>query len=155
MTKKTIYDWITEHVAHEGDECLIWPFSRQPTGYGQVGIAGRKTGYAHRVMCELAHGASPTPNHEVAHSCGRGRHGCVNPKHLSWKTPSENQRDRRGHGTHNTVGFRYYPKLTDEQVRYIRALKGKKTQRELAAEFRVSFQTISSIHRGKHRLSAV
>jgi hypothetical protein len=110
--------WIRDHVGHDGTECLIWPFHRNPvSGHGYVGFNGR-TSLAHRMMCRLAHGEPPTPGHEVAHECGNGRLGCINPSHLSWKTKSENQLDRRRHGT---TGRGRKHKLTPQQVAEIRA----------------------------------
>ena len=83
--------WIKEHVAYEGDDCLIWLFARSNNGYGCLRTNGRKY-YAHRLMCELAHG-EPIGRVDAAHSCGRGRDGCVNPKHLRWATRLENMQD--------------------------------------------------------------
>lgn len=93
------YCWLVAHKDYAGDDCLTWPFSRVQQGYGNFGHLGMVQ-YAHRFMCELAHGPAPTPQHQACHSCGRGHEGCVNPRHLEWKTPRENQLDRRRHGTH-------------------------------------------------------
>jgi hypothetical protein len=58
-------------------ECLLWPFSkRNGRGY----ITG---GPVSRVVCKMAHGEPPTPEHDAAHFyCGNER--CVNPHHLRW-----------------------------------------------------------------------
>ena len=135
--------WIREHVAYSGDDCLMWPFGRC-NGYGTLGHEGSHH-YAHRMMCELAHGPAPDGCH-ASHSCGRGHEGCVNPKHLSWKTVSENQRDRRVHGTkgNGPVG-----KLDEQKVKAIRLLAGKMPQRELAEIFGVSRSQISWVVTGK------
>lgn len=138
--------WIREHAAHRSDECLIWPFSTNGTGYGRLGFEGQGY-YAHRFMCELVHGAAPSPDHEVAHSCGNGMRGCVNPRHLEWKTRSENHLDRRRHGTHATSTCGPRGKLTSAQRMEILALKGKLPQRTIAARYGVHFETISRIHR--------
>jgi hypothetical protein len=136
-------EWLQAHVDYDGEECLIWPFSRDPNGYGHCGAD-----WAHRVMCALVHGPAPTEDHETAHSCGRGKFGCVHPKHVSWKTRSENQLERRRHGTHGKrKGVRYW--LTPGDVAHIRALRGKKTQRELAKIYGVSWQTIGMVQRGE------
>jgi len=74
--------WLKERVAYDGEECLIWPFSGNHQGYGHLGYFG-KVVKAHRLMCILAHGEPPTPEHHAAHSCGRGHLGCVHPGHLS------------------------------------------------------------------------
>lgn len=115
---KTI-QWIQDHLSYPHDDwCLIWPFSRT-RGYGQFGYLG-KGYYAHRYMCELVHGAAPSPEHQAAHSCGNGVEGCVNPKHLSWKTQSENQLDCRQHGTQAKSYDGISGRLSAEQAHQIR-----------------------------------
>lgn len=140
------YLWIVANVAHQSDECLVWPFSTNGTGYGRLGYDGRGY-YAHRLMCEMAHGTAPTPDLEVAHSCGNGMGGCCNPRHLEWKTRSENHLDRRRHGTHATSKYGPRGKLTSTDKMEILALKGKMPQRVIAAKYGVHFETISRIHR--------
>lgn len=107
--------WICDHVEYDKDECLIWPFGRLLNGYGQA-----ENGVASRIMCEEAHGPAPSSDHHAAHSCGNGQLGCMNPRHLSWKTRAENEADKRIHGT-SPQGERHpRSRLTVEQVRYIR-----------------------------------
>ncbi len=133
--------FIREHAAYQGGDCVFWPFTRAD-GYGTVSYLG-KIYRAHRYMCELVKGPPPTPLHQAAHSCGNGRKGCVNPKHLSWKTNSENQLDRRAHGTANVwAGRNGGGKITPEQDAQIRELAKTKTQMELADMFGVTHSTI-------------
>jgi hypothetical protein len=148
MTKKpTAFDWIDSHKDYQGSECLTWPYFRDQNGYGRLGRRGQMF-WAHRAMCERAHGPAPSSAHEAAHSCGNGKRGCVNPCHLAWKTKSENQRERRVHGTHGKgKGPRY--KFTAEQVAYVRANPDRLTQAQLAAMFGVSWQNIGMIQRGE------
>lgn len=133
------------HVGHTGEDCLTWPFKANIDGYGMV-MVNRKNWMAHRLMCELAHGLPPTPKHQAAHECGNGNKGCVNPRHLSWKTQHENQQDRWKHGTQN-IGQR--GRLTYAERMEVRALKGKVTQAELARRFGLDRTSISSIQRAK------
>lgn len=94
--------FLFDHVEHqEKDECLIWPFGRDEEGYGRVKITAMGKVSAPRAMCILAHGDPPSPKHQSAHSCGKGRDACINPNHLSWKTPKENIADKEIHGTMN------------------------------------------------------
>ncbi len=137
--------WLRARVGYQGDDCLIWPFCLC-SGYGHFGHEGENH-YAHRFMCELVNGPPPTPFHEAAHSCGRGHLGCVSPIHLEWKTTSDNQLDRTLHGTRNIGGPR--GKITFEQAEEIRALKGQKTQQEIAAMFGISRSQVSWIMTGK------
>ena len=144
---KTV-QWLCDHVKHDGKYCLIWPFYRNPNGYGTLGFGG-KNQWAHRAMCEMAHGPAPSPDHEAAHSCGNGHMGCAHPKHLSWKTRSGNRLDCREHGTHSRHFDGNKGRLTDDQVEGIRALKGKKTQAEIAFTFGVSEPTVRDIFLGR------
>lgn len=133
---------------YEGDMCLIWPYSKNTVGYGQVKYGDRME-YVHRLACIEANGPPPTPSHEAAHSCGKGSSGCFNKRHLSWKTRLENQADRVGHGTH-IFGERHgRAKISEEAARAILAMKGAKSQRAIAAEFGVSQSHVSEIHKGK------
>lgn len=134
--KGEAHRWICEHVTHAGDDCLIWPFKSNQTGYAYFQHLGLRY-RAHRYMCQLAHGEPPSPNHQAAHSCGNGRRGCMNPRHLSWKTNGENQLDRREHGTAQRGA-----KLTVEQVTIIRSLKGVVPQTSLAKLCGVTHSTI-------------
>lgn len=130
--------WLAGHVNHTGDACLPWPFSRDGrVGRGQMGYNGKHY-WAHRLMCEMAHGAPPTPKHQAAHNCGKGHYGCVNPRHLEWKTNSENQLDRAKNG--NALRNPHGPRggLTPAQQVKIVSLKGKMTQVAIAAKFGVS-----------------
>jgi HNH endonuclease len=138
--------FIRDHQAYpHKDWCLIWPFSTT-RGYGRFGYHG-KGYYAHRFMCELAHGRPPSDVHEAAHSCGDT--ACVNPHHLSWKTPSANGLDCRKHGTHVRSRYSCGGKITVEQAETIRSLMGVKKLRELADEYGVSESAISNVWVGK------
>ncbi|MBB3521072.1 hypothetical protein [Rhizobium sp. BK456] len=134
---------------HVGDDCLTWPFGRNTSGYGQVWNGG-KPFVVSRYVCELVHGAPPTPEHEAAHSCGKGSQGCISPGHLSWKTPADNNADRLLHGTHNRGERSGVAKLTEVDVLEIIALKGKETQTKLAKRFGVAIGTIANIHVGRN-----
>ena len=152
MKKKcSAYEWLVAHVGYTGEDCLNWPFSRAD-GYGQVSLPGtRKIARANRIMCELVHGPAPTPQHQAAHECGRGANGCVHPKHLFWKTVSENSKDCVAHGTHNSTAKR--GKISPAQADEIKALvqAGELTQAEIAAKYGISRPHVSGIWRGvKH-----
>lgn len=133
--------WIKAHLDYNKEPCLRWPFAYDMgVGRGRLGWNGQNY-WAHRLMCELAHGPAPVDKPQVAHSCGNGHMGCVNPKHLSWSDQSENHLDRRRHGTAAT-GIGNRSKLTLEQIGQIRALKGKQTQMETARQFGISHANV-------------
>lgn len=115
-------EWLAAHVDHAGEACLTWPFGRTSRGAAAVNVDGRNVPAA-RVMCAMAHGPAPTPDHEAAHGCGKGHEACVNPRHLRWATRSENQQDRLIHGTHGRGERGGRAILTEEAVRRIRTTR--------------------------------
>lgn len=123
--------WLKDHVSYKGEGCLIWPFWTDPDhGRGKLGVDG-KIYWAHNYMCFLVNGPAPEGKPQSAHSCGNGHLGCVHPEHLSWKSNSENQIDRRAHGRpEGARGPRTH--LTPAQVATIRDMKGKVPQFTLA-----------------------
>lgn len=129
---------------YQGDDCLTWPFARDDKGYGRFFADGR-TRIVSRVVCEMVHGEPPTHNHEAAHSCGKGHLGCVNPRHLSWKTTSANHMDKVEHGTHNRGSRHPWAKLREADVQEIRRLRPTTTTRELAARYGVTQSCIDTI----------
>lgn len=139
--------FLREHVNDADGPCLTWPMFRNPNGYGMFGVNGGHY-WAHRYMCELANGPAPI-GHEAAHSCGRGKDGCVHPKHLSWKTKSGNLHDAKAHGTHPGGRWGNKGQLTPAQVIEIRNLKGQKTQAEIAAMFGIKEPTLRDIFSGR------
>lgn len=144
--------WLVEHKDHSGLECLQWPFSKTGVGYGlvrvQPGNPSMQT--ASRYMCELANGPPPFEWYQAAHSCGD--RGCVNPKHLSWKTPTDNLLDRREHGTFPQGSRNPNSKLSAADVSYILSMKGMVVQQRLAEMFGVSHGTISRIMSGQRSI---
>lgn len=142
--------WLLAHVHHDGDECLIWPFTRSSSGYGVICIDGRQRP-AHREICERAHGPAPTQDHHAAHSCGRGHDGCVNRRHLRWATPAENQADRLAHGTSSRGAGNGCALLAEDQVLEIRNdLARGARQSDLARRFGVHISTIHLIKTGRN-----
>lgn len=135
-------DWLKDHVGFEGPDCLVFPFTNDR--YGNIQIDG-KNWTANRMMCTLAHGEPPTPEHEAAHLCGNGHLACVHPQHLEWKTPTENQADRLAHDTHVRGERCKTSKLKVGQVRVIRSLRGSKTARQVAEQFSVHKSAIKAI----------
>lgn len=134
------------------DGCWNWQRTTNGDGYPMLRVSGRMV-YAHRLAYELGVGAVPEGLH-ILHSCDNPR--CINPKHLSPGTRSQNMKEcsERGRaripkpiklGEENGAA-----KLNDVDVRSIRRLLFKKiTQREIAERFDVSQQIVSKIKAGK------
>lgn len=144
----TALNWILDHVRHQSDDCLIWPFYRNLNGYARIDTLEIGQG-AHRLMCELVHGLAPTDRHETAHSCGRGHEACVNPRHLRWATPKENSADRERHGTVNRGRRNGSAKLSNDQVMSIFAMKGRRSSNKVAREFGISDSSVLAIWKGR------
>lgn len=131
-------------MTNESDECLFWPYSTTVKGYPCFYANGAQR-LAHRVLCERVNGPPPTLQHHAAHSCGNGRKGCVNRRHVSWKTAAENAADKDMHGTHARGEKSVSAKLTDEKVRQIRGLSGKLSQDKIAAAFGICQSHVRNI----------
>lgn len=135
--------WMHENKTCDSDECLTWPFARNKTGYGNVFYDGRYT-VASRLMCIFAHG-EPIGDFDAAHSCGNGHLGCVNPKHLSWKTKSENESDKISHGTRATGESCSFAKLSWDIVRSIRKDALTMRNKDISEKYGIDRRQISNI----------
>jgi hypothetical protein len=134
-------NWIRSNLDFPHDDfCLIWPFG---ISEGTIQV-GKPPQNVFRLMCEHRNGPPPTDKHQAAHSCGRRHDGCVNPRHLRWKTNSENQKER-----YEQSGFVPSKKLTPEQVDEIRSLKDRAKIADLVKQFGVSYNNIRSIWAGR------
>lgn len=142
--------WLEAHVSYSSDDCLTWPFARNPDGRGVAYWNCKPTG-AHRQMCILAHGAPPSPKHFASHICGKGHRGCVNPRHLAWETQKQNLARRKDHGTDQTGDRHPTAKLNTMNVLEIRRLKaeGSLNVEQAARTFKVTPGTILDVARGK------
>ena len=154
VPRRTIHGEAREYfervvLSYEGAECLRWPFGCSSTGYGQL-WDGERFKIVSRLVCERVHGAAPTPEHQAAHLCGCGHLACVTKSHLAWKTPTENHADKLTHGTLLRGEACSASKLSAEQVREIRALKGRIRQLDIAVRFGIARSTVSFIHSGKN-----
>src|SRR5690606_17518930 len=101
-------------VGTDQQDCIPWPFARLRNGYGAMNVRGKVTP-AHRVMCEIAHGAPKVGLH-ACHSCGSGHLACVNPNHLRWGTRRDNMADAKAHGTLVRGSRSSFAKLDEQKV---------------------------------------
>lgn len=136
------------------DGCWPWRGAHDPDHYGIFWDGTyRPSGAGHYVRVTrwtFEQFVGPIPDRQqVLHRCDNPP--CVNPAHLFTGTVKTNHEDReakgrgrRMHGSDHTVS-----KLTEAQVREIRSryASGSVTQRQLAAEYGVSNQLVSSIVR--------
>lgn len=81
---------------------------------------------------------------QACHNDGNGFNNAVG--NLRWDTPSNNQLDRRKHGTHRCGERSPWAKLSDAQRREIVALlRGGRSKRSVAKQFGVAHATIRHI----------
>ena len=119
--------------------CWLWNASVDRAGYGQFRLDG-KCAKSHRAAYRLYVGPI-APGLHVCHKCDTP--SCVNPDHLFLGTDADNHadRDRKGRVAH---GSRHYlSKLTDADVREIRAAGGP--QSAIAARYGIHQSAVSYI----------
>lgn len=138
--KKDFIDFLK---SENTENCIKWPFSTNKHGYGTISINGRQTS-AHRYVCELFYGKPPNSDYQAAHFCGKGKEGCVNPKHIRWATKRENESDKINHGTSNRGENNGHHKLTEEQVAIIYKSTDK-NNKDLAITFNISVRAVRDI----------
>lgn len=122
------------------DSCWLWTSAKHRNGYGCFTM-NKKDNSAHRLSWLLA-GHTIPEGHLIRHKC-RNRH-CVNPEHLETGTYKENQMDRVRDGTDSRGEKHGQSKLTEDQIRAIRA-RHTENQRGLAKEYGVSQRAIFDI----------
>ncbi len=127
------------------DECWNWIGHCVEGGYGQFKVYD-KTIYVHRFSWEL-HFDEICNDDFVLHKCNNPK--CVNPDHLYLGDHKDNMRymteQNRQAKEENNGGH----KLTMDQVKKIRNLKGELKQIQIARMFNVHRTTIKNIHRNK------
>lgn len=135
------YGWLVANKDYAGDDCLTWPFSVAHSGYGRIGHLG-KIWTTQRLMCVIAHGEPPTPDHVAAHNCGNGHLACCNPRHLEWKTQSENQHDRKAQRRRENGAGGSRTRLAREVIEEIRRTKATESIPQIAARLGVGRGTV-------------
>lgn len=122
---------------HVNTPCHIWCGANN-FGYGRMSAFGKMVS-VHILACEIKLGRPLEPGQIVRHLCGNKC--CCAPDHLEPGTPSENSIDTVKHGSNVHV------KLTEDQVRDIRATRGKDglTQVKRAKKYAISLSNLWSI----------
>ena len=139
--------WLVAAIEEHGnsDECLLWPWSTDRAGYGQVWFEGRLA-RAHKAAYKIKHGDLPLP---------LGRHicnvrGCCSPKHIIPGTQAQNIQDTMAANRHMKGEAVHTAVLKEADIPVIckRYAKGDVTMGDLARDYQVSDTSISSVIRG-------
>lgn len=123
---------------------------RQREGrYLSVTLYGKIPATVHALVCEAFHGERPD-GMQAAHNDGRRRNNRAD--NLRWATASENNQDKRAHGTQQDQRGEKAPgaKLKSADVIDIFASIGSETQASIAKRYGVDQSTISDIKCGKN-----
>lgn len=136
---------------HGDTACWPWRGPANTKGYGRFNANGTRY-TATRLALALRLGRDLTEDEQACHSCDNPP--CCNPAHLFVGTQTQNIADRQAKNrTHRWNGARAGSRnqravLSEAMVADIRQLKGSALQREIAAKYGVSRQTISAILNG-------
>lgn len=130
--------------------CWLWTGCYEGNGYGNIGSGGSegRTLKAHRLSYEMHVGPIP-PGADVLHRCDTRE--CVNPFHLFLGTQADNMADMVRKGRNARGSTNGHAKLTEDDVRAIRASADLLT--DLVEAYGVAASTISQIrsgHRWRH-----
>jgi len=149
MAKSLMHRFLSK--VEKTDYCWEWMAAKNPCGYGVMRYSTQVSlRQATHVAVELFRpdDIRPSINYGIMHSCDNP--GCVNPDHLKWGTPAENQLDKVIKNRQRKGESHPFAKLSLEQVEQIRSLCSEgKTQREVGELFNVSNQQVSRIINNK------
>jgi hypothetical protein len=128
----------------ETDDCIIWPYGKERNGYGMFNHEGRVT-TVHRAALIVSSGME-RPGMDAAHRCHV--RACFNPRHLSWKTRSDNLFEKAGIGTADRGGGPR--KFSEEAVREVFSMRhAGATISQIARYFDANWSTVQQILKRK------
>ena len=136
--------WVVRRVYVPG---RLRKVSTDKYGYGVVTVSyeGKiSTVRINRLVCAAFHGPAPSRRHQAAHADGTRRNNRA--KNLSWKSPKQNEQDKRKHGTYfqpNSKAGKARAKGLNPNIVRVRLQRGWSMQRALS--------TPSRLYRGNKR----
>lgn len=146
--KQPIEDRLEKYIERDPNSgCWLWSGCVSVHGYGQISIRNRRT-LAHRKVWEVRQGEIP-PGLHLCHRCDTP--ACVNPSHMFLGTQADNVADMHGKGrAPSRRGVRAgRAKLTEAQVREIRAMRGGERAADTAARFGICTRQVHTIQSGQ------
>lgn len=127
---------------------VLRPRPKPGSGYFSVYSDGGRYATVNRAVAAAFHGPAPSDEHEAAHLDGNPANN--RPSNLAWKTPAENEADKRLHGTAPIGSKNGRAKLHEADILTILLrYAGGDTAPELALAFGVSPRAILNVVAGK------
>lgn len=141
-----------EFVVRRGPlECWLWIGPVSNRGYGQIyandATHAPRCYPAHVISWEFKNGKWPQ-GMQGLHSCDTPL--CVNPDHTRPGTGAENHEEKVEKRRHRFGKSTPWARLTEDNVRSIRTLRGKQTSRQIACAYGVGLSTVKNIFNGKN-----
>lgn len=137
-------DFIIEHSKVDPyTECWVWTGQLNDDGYARYGKNGQAN--VPRISWEHKNGCKMPEERMPCHTCDNKP--CVNPSHIYAGTSSDNNKDAWERS--RIAPRRVTQKLTNDEVRQIKAASSLISGRELARIYGVSHATINKIRSGK------
>lgn len=140
--KLSVHD-VWESRIEKTESCWLWRGQIGTYGYGYISLNGKPT-LAHRFVYEQLVGPIPQGLY-LLHSCDTP--ACVNPDHLRCGTQKENIQDAVDRGRIEKGEDRYNAKLTETDIRAIRA--DGRPKAHIARDYGVTRALIRGIQAGR------
>ena len=139
---------LDRYIPEPNSGCWLWTVACNNYGYGSFRrretVGGKLRNYlAHRLTYQHFRGPIPT-GLQVLHQCDVP--SCINPDHLFLGTQAHNMADMAAKGRSMRGARNVNTKLTEAQVRAIRADRRK--LREIAADYGTTLQNIWYVKNG-------
>lgn len=155
MTWHEFCSWVVAQGVPAQNECIDWPYGGDKRGYGQVSFSAaggdRRRFHTHRIAYAAAYGLSINELSEVPivmHSCDNP--ACINARHLSAATHTENMADCYRKGRMISGGTPVRTILSDDDIRAIRARRAAgEPLASIADAFDIDFRSVGNIAKRK------
>lgn len=147
LKKRKTLKFLSDRIYIDKNSCWNFTGPLDSVGYGQIASPKIRDLFkewkVHRLSYKIFNGE--IGNKLVLHTCDNRK--CFNPDHLFLGTQMDNMKDRMNKGRYRSISGENnkFSKLTKDNVKQIRKLKGQKSIRALAKQFNVGKTTIEKV----------